>query len=165
MRHNKRLCEIRGSAITESFLDGGTSNGSYSKNLIPKSTLTLKRSAGIESLMGLPSITDSLLEKMVTTGNKHAALTIFASVANLVGSPLSINALREDLGVAHQSVARWLDIFERLYSIFRVHPFGAPTIRAVKKEAKHYHYDWTQIANEGFRFECLVACHLLKWCH
>ena len=84
---------------------------------------------------------------------------------DLVGSPLSINALREDLGVAHQSVARWLDIFERLYSIFRVHPFGAPSIRAVKKEAKHYHYDWTQIANEGFRFECLVACHLLKWCH
>ena len=85
MRHNKRLCEIRGSAITESFLDGGTSGGSYTKNLIPKSTLTVKRSARIEALMGLPSITDSLLEKMDTTGNKHAALTIFASVANLVG--------------------------------------------------------------------------------
>jgi predicted AAA+ superfamily ATPase len=84
---------------------------------------------------------------------------------DLVGSPLSINSLREDLNVAHQTVARWLDILERLYAIFRVLPFGAPKIRAVKKEAKHYHYDWTQIENEGFRFECMVACHLLKWCH
>jgi len=51
----------------------------------------------------------------------------------LVGSPLSINALREDLAVAHQTVARWIDIFERLYAIFRVYPFGAPSVRAVKK--------------------------------
>lgn len=80
-----------------------------------------------------------------------------------VGSPLSINARREDIGVAHQSVARWLDIFERIFYIFRVHPFRAPSIRAVKKEAKHYHYDWTQIANEGFRFECLAASDHLRY--
>jgi predicted AAA+ superfamily ATPase len=83
----------------------------------------------------------------------------------LVGSPLSINALREDLAVAHQTVARWIDIFERLYAIFRVYPFGAPSVRAVKKEAKHYHYDWTLIEDVGSRFENLVACHILKWCH
>jgi predicted AAA+ superfamily ATPase len=83
----------------------------------------------------------------------------------LVGSPLSINALREDLSLAHQTVARWIDIFERLYAIFRVYPFGAPSIRAVKKEAKHYHFDWTLIEDPGSRFENLVACHLLKWCH
>ena len=82
----------------------------------------------------------------------------------LVGSPLSINALREDLAAAHQTVARWIDIFERLYAIFRVFPFGAPSVRAVKKEAKHYHYDWTLIENVGARFETLVVCHLLKWC-
>jgi predicted AAA+ superfamily ATPase len=84
---------------------------------------------------------------------------------DLVGSPLSINALREDLGVAHPTVARWLEIFERLYAIFRVYPFGAPSIRAVKKESKHYHYDWTLVKEDGYRFENLVACHLLKWCH
>jgi len=83
----------------------------------------------------------------------------------LVGSPLSINALREDLQVAHSTVARWVDILENLYYIFRVYPFGTPKIRAVKKEAKHYHFDWTQVEEEGARFENLVACHLLKWCH
>ena len=82
----------------------------------------------------------------------------------LVGSPLSLNALREDLQVSHQSVSRWITMLENLYMIFRIYPFGAQRIRAVKKEAKHYHLDWTLIEDEGYRFENLVACHLLKWC-
>ena len=84
---------------------------------------------------------------------------------DLVGSPLSINALREDLQVAHRTVARWLDVLEQLYSIFRLPPFGAPRIRAVKKEQKHYHFDWSVVTDEGARFENLVASHLLKWVH
>jgi len=83
----------------------------------------------------------------------------------LVGSPLSINALREDLRVSHKSVSNWLDALERLYSIFRLSPFGAPRIRAVKKEQKHYHLDWSLVPGEAARFENLVACHLLKWVH
>ena len=47
----------------------------------------------------------------------------------LVGSPLSVNALREDLRVSHKTVERWLDIFTRLYAIFRISPFGAPLLR------------------------------------
>jgi predicted AAA+ superfamily ATPase len=82
-----------------------------------------------------------------------------------VGSPLSVNALREDLQVSHATVARWLDVLERLYAIFRVPPFGAPRLRAVKKEQKHYHFDWTVVGNPAARFENLVASHLLKWAH
>jgi len=81
----------------------------------------------------------------------------------LVGSPLSINALREDLQVSHKTVASWLQVLERLFAIFRLAPFGAPRIRAVKKEQKHYHIDWSTIPNDAARFENLVACHLLKW--
>ena len=44
---------------------------------------------------------------------------------DLVAAPLSINSLREDLQVAHQTVARWLTILENLYMIFRIYPFGA----------------------------------------
>ena len=86
-------------------------------------------------------------------------------LADLVGSPLSINAVREDLQVSHKTVARWRGVFERLYAIVRLSPFGAPTIRAVKKEQKHYHLDWSVIPNDAARFENLVACHLLKWVH
>jgi predicted AAA+ superfamily ATPase len=83
----------------------------------------------------------------------------------LVGSPLSINAIREDLQVSHKTVANWLQILERLYAIFRLSPFGAPRIRAVKKEQKHYHWDWTLVQDRALRFENLVASHLLKWVH
>jgi predicted AAA+ superfamily ATPase len=83
----------------------------------------------------------------------------------LVGSPLSVNAIREDLQVSHKSVSSWLQILERLYAIFRLTPFGSPKIRAVKKEQKHYHFDWTLVKTLSFRFENLVASALLKWVH
>jgi uncharacterized protein len=83
----------------------------------------------------------------------------------LVGSPLSVNSLREDLNVSHIAVSHWLDILERLYFIFRLAPFGPPKIRAVKKQLKHYFLDWTPVSEPGPRFENMVACHLLKWCH
>lgn len=83
----------------------------------------------------------------------------------LVGSPLSYNNLREDLGVAHATVVRWCDILERLYFLFRIYPFGSPRLRAVKKPPKHYHWDWSLVTDPGARLENLVASHLLKWCH
>jgi hypothetical protein len=84
---------------------------------------------------------------------------------DLVGSPLSLNALREDLQVSHKTVGSWLAVLERLYAVFLLPPFGAPRIRAVKKEQKHYQMDWSLVSGDGPRFENLVACHLLKWVH
>lgn len=83
----------------------------------------------------------------------------------LIGSPLSINGLRKNLQLAHKTVSRWLDILENIYMIFRLPPFGSPLIRAVKKEQKRYHFDWTLVPDMGARFENLVASHLLKWVH
>jgi hypothetical protein len=51
-----------------------------------------------------------------------------------VGSPLSVKNLRQDLDVAHDTVERWLTILENLYVCSRIAPFGAPRIRAVKKD-------------------------------
>ena len=82
-----------------------------------------------------------------------------------VGSPLSIRSLSEGLQVAHATVGHWLGILENLYVCFRIPPFGAPRIRAVKKETKLYFWDWSQAREPGGRFENLVACHLLKYCH
>jgi len=41
----------------------------------------------------------------------------------------------------------------------------AASCRAVKKEQKHYHFDWSLVPEPSKRFENLVACHLLKWIH
>jgi len=102
------------------------------------------------------------LERIQDLGNLEL---LALRLPDLVGSPLSINALREDLQVSHKTVASWLKVLERMYAIFRLSPFGAPRIRAVKKEQKHYHLDWSLVPAEPARFENLVAAHLLKWVH
>jgi predicted AAA+ superfamily ATPase len=82
-----------------------------------------------------------------------------------VGSPLSVNSLSKLLQVAHETVEHWLTIFERLYVSYRIAPFGAKRIRAVKKEKKLYFWDWSRVADSGSRFENMVASQLLKYCH
>jgi predicted AAA+ superfamily ATPase len=104
----------------------------------------------------------SSLERIQDVG--HLEL-LMLRLPDLVGSPLSINSLREDLQVSHRAASSWLGALERLYAIFRVPPFGAPQIRAVKKEQKHYHVDWSVVPGDPARFENLVASHLLKWVH
>jgi hypothetical protein len=83
----------------------------------------------------------------------------------LVGAPLSINSLREDLEVSHKTLTRWVTLLERLYALVLVPPFGSPRVRAIKKSPKHYHLDWTLPSLPGASFENLVAIHLLKWVH
>lgn len=102
------------------------------------------------------------LERVQDLGNLEL---LMMRLPVLVGSPLSINAVREDLGVSHKTVANWLRILERLYAIFRLPPLAGPRIRAVKKEQKHYHFDWSLVPEDPQRFENLVASHLLKWVH
>lgn len=58
----------------------------------------------------------------------------------------------------------WLAILERLCVLFRLAPFGAARIRAVKKEQKAYLWDWSAVEELGPRFENLVASQLLKYC-
>ncbi len=83
----------------------------------------------------------------------------------LVGSLLSLNALREDLRVSHKTVSNWIGALERLYAVFRIPPFGGPRIRAIRKAQKHYQFDWSLVPDDGPRFENLIASHLLKWAH
>lgn len=103
-----------------------------------------------------------MLERVQDLGNLEL---LMLRLPDLVGSPLSINALREDLQLSHKTVATWIEVLERLYAVFRISPFGAPRIRAVKKEQKHYHVDWSLVPDPAARFENLVGGHLLKWVH
>lgn len=82
-----------------------------------------------------------------------------------VGSPLSLKSLEEDMGVSQPTIDRWVNILSTLYYCFTISPFGAPKIRAVKKLQKLYMWDWSQVEEAGFRFENMVASHLLKYCH
>lgn len=78
-------------------------------------------------------------------------------------NPLSINAIREDLEISHRAVTNWLAILENFYYHFRIYPFHFNKLRSIKKEAKLYLTDWSEIEDEGARFENLIASHLLKF--
>ena len=82
-----------------------------------------------------------------------------------VGSPLSIKNLADDLNVHHATVDRWVQILDNIYYSYRIMPYGPPKIRAVKKEQKLYLWDWSAVEELPFRFENMVAGHLLKYCH
>ncbi|MCG2789773.1 MAG: ATP-binding protein [Actinomycetia bacterium] len=84
---------------------------------------------------------------------------------NRIGSPLSIKKLKELLQVAHETVERWLKIFERMYYCFRISPYGPSRVRAVKKEQKLYLWDWSLVHDSGAKFENFIASQLLKYCH
>ena len=81
------------------------------------------------------------------------------------GARLSINSIREDLEISHRSVSNWLNILESFYYLFRIYPFVGKTFRSLKKEAKLYLWDWSEISEPGARFENCVASHLLKLVH
>jgi hypothetical protein len=102
------------------------------------------------------------LERVQDLGNLEL---LMLRLPDLVGSPLSLNALREDLQVSHRAIDGWMRVLERLYAVFRLAPLGAPRLRAVKKAQKHYHVDWSLVPDQAARFENLVATHLLKWVH
>jgi uncharacterized protein len=88
-----------------------------------------------------------------------------AELPHRVGAPLSIKNMKELLQVSHETIERWLKIFERMYYCFRIPPYGPPRVRAVKKEQKLYLWDWSLVPEPGEKFENFIACHLLKYCH
>ena len=79
-----------------------------------------------------------------------------------VGSKLSINSLREDLGVAFETIRDWISLLEQFYFLFRVLPYTGSMARTLRKESKVYLYDWGELDSDAARFENLVALHLLK---
>lgn len=82
---------------------------------------------------------------------------------DFVGGTLSINSLREDLQVSHKTAGKWIDVFEKLYAVFRISPFGPPKIKAIKKEQKIFFYDWNAVVEPGPRYENFLAVHIMKW--
>jgi predicted AAA+ superfamily ATPase len=58
-----------------------------------------------------------------------------------IASPLSLNSLREDLGVAFETVRGWIQTLERLYYIYSVPPYSHRLQRAIKRERKYYYWD------------------------
>jgi uncharacterized protein len=183
---------VTGSARLDAYRYGGDSlqGRYYHYRLYPLSVAEIgaSSSADLESLLDLGGFPEPFLSGSEVEARRwslaYRTLLVYEEVRSveqigdlaklellmlrlpeLVGSPLSVNSLREDLQVAHKTASSWIDVLERLFAIVRIPPLGGPLIRAVKKEIKHYHIDWTLVRDRGLRFENMVAIHLLKWVH
>lgn len=82
-----------------------------------------------------------------------------------VGSLFSINSVREDMEVSHETIKRWITYLKELYYLYDVRPYHRSIPRALKKEGKIYFWDFGEVEDKAARFENLVANHLLKACH
>jgi hypothetical protein len=92
-------------------------------------------------------------------GSMEALAGILAehSARQLVYSNLS-----RGIGVAVDTVRRWVDLLVRLHYGFLVRPWFANITKALRKEPKWFLRDWSGIEDAGDNAETFVACHLLK---
>lgn len=80
-----------------------------------------------------------------------------------VGSPVSYKSIAGDVGIAPNTVKKYIQILESLFILFRVTPFSKNIARSILKEPKIYFFDTGLVeGDEGVRFENLVALCLLK---
>jgi hypothetical protein len=90
---------------------------------------------------------------------EHVA-TLMLLIPDRVGSPLSLNALKEDVEISYTAVRNAVRAMELSYAVFLLSPHSDRIARAVKKERKAYFFDWGRCRTEAKRFENYVAVEL-----
>ena len=90
---------------------------------------------------------------------EHVA-TLVQILPDRVGSPLSLNALREDIGIGYSAVRSAVSALQLTYAFFLISPYSRNIARTVKKEKKGYFFDWGRCTDPAKRFENYVACEL-----
>lgn len=104
------------------------------------------------------------LRDLENVSNLDKVELLAEALVSKVGNPLSYKSLAEDLEVSDKTVKRWIQILDSMYYCFLISPMGSTKIKAIKKAQKLYLWDWSQIEDPAFRFENMVASHLLKLC-
>jgi len=110
---------------------------------------------------------DGLVTEDVLALDRVQDLRAIRLVLNLlrdrVGTPVSYHSLSEDVGVAPNTVRKYVAILEALYVVFRVTPWAGGVARSLLKNPKLYFFDTGLVRGDvGARFENLVAVCLLK---
>ncbi|HEY9886600.1 MAG TPA: ATP-binding protein [Vampirovibrionales bacterium] len=80
-----------------------------------------------------------------------------------VASPISYSSLAQDIGIAPNTVKKYIEILESLFIVFRVSPYSKNIARSLLKEPKLYFFDnGMVVGEEGQKLENLVAVSLKK---
>ncbi len=104
--------------------------------------------------------------EMESVKNIKQIETLTYLLTERVGSPLSYNSLREDVGTDDKSIKRWVDLLENSYVLFRIYPYKSRSIAgSLRKAPKVYFYDHVRVENHAARLENMVAFALQKEIH
>jgi hypothetical protein len=88
--------------------------------------------------------------------------TLYYMLPSKVGSPLSIPSLSSDLKTAYNTIAGWLETFERFFLIISLTPWTRNIARAIQKERKIYLWDSPRVRDPAARLENMVALELYR---
>ena len=113
--------------------------------------------------------TDLVREDVLDFSRVHDVRTLqllFNQLRERVGSPLKVSNLAQALHISPTTAARYIEILEALYIVFRVTPWHRDVARSLLKESKIYFLDTGLVkGDEGLKLENAVAAMLLKHCH
>lgn len=84
---------------------------------------------------------------------------------NQAAQAMDYQSLAKKVGVANDTVRRWLQVLKSFYYCFSIKPWTKNVTRSLLKEPKYYLWDWSLVDDEGSRHENLIASHLLKAVH
>jgi uncharacterized protein len=154
------LSELKGSAF-ENDIDRLLARGGFPEPFLAENLVDADRwrQLYIDSLMRT-DIFD--FEKVF---DLRAIQLVLELLRTKVGSPVSYSSIAQDVGIAPNTVKKYIQIFEALYIVFRVTPFSKNIARSLLKEPKIYFFDTGLVVNnkdDGARLENMVAVSLLK---
>ncbi|MEI7483050.1 MAG: ATP-binding protein [Elusimicrobiota bacterium] len=172
------LSEVSGSAFS-SILPTGSA-GEYLEKSVSGTTADKTGFSGLLTYGGFPEPflkasgvfhkkwTETYLEQVVDRDIRDLTrIQQLESVKRLlfilpskIGSPLSINSLREDLEVNFLTARNYIDHLCKTCVLFKLPPYASKNRSLIKKEQKVYFYDWTLAGTEGAKFENYVAMEL-----
>lgn len=92
------------------------------------------------------------------TGVRTLAEILLACAGNMIVTA----TLAREIGVAETTIKAWIAALEYFHEGFTVRPWFRNIENSLRKTPKWYQRDWCEVADEGARFENLIACHLLK---
>ena len=108
----------------------------------------------------LEQIVDQDLRDLTRIQQLESVKRLLLIMPSKIGSPLSINSIREDLEVNFLTARNYIDHLCKTCVLFKLFPYSTKGRGLVKKEQKVYFYDWTLAGEEGARFENYVAAEL-----
>lgn len=88
--------------------------------------------------------------------------TLMQILAERSAGQMVYSNLASELGVAVDTIKRWVDLLERMHYGFLVRPWFVNVAKSLRKEPKWFLRDWSGIEGTGSRAETMMACHLLK---